>query len=208
MSQGRLAGLARRLGGAVFALLVLFGVAFAGRAFLLPGFDLGPQTGIGGPFTLVDGSGTTVTEKTYAGRFLLVFFGYTFCPDVCPTDLAILGRTLDLLPPEARGRVAPLFISVDPERDTPESVSQYAKAFHPALIGLTGTPEQVAAVTRAYRAQYQRVEAQNGGVYTIDHSAYTYLMGPDGRFLAHFEHATRPETMAAVLRKVMGLPAS
>ncbi|GEO81689.1 SCO family protein [Pararhodospirillum oryzae] len=193
-----------RLVGPLIIIVVVIGIAFLGRIPLLPG----PQSGLGGPFTLVNEAGETVTDQTFAGRFLLVYFGYTSCPDVCPTSLALIGRALDMAPPEARARVTPLFISVDPERDTPERAASYARAFHPALIGLTGTPEQIAAVAHGYRATYARVDHGENRPYTIDHSAYIYLMGPDGRFLAHFEPNTPPERIADALRAVMGLPKS
>lgn len=152
---------------------------------------------IGGPFTLTDHNDQSVTEKTYAGQYLLVFFGYTFCPDVCPTTLTTLSNTMDVLG-EAAGKVTPLFISVDPERDTPAHLKEYVGYFHPRLVALTGTPEQIKAVTKAYRVYFAKAEANKDDAedYLVDHSSITYLMGPDGEFLEHFSHGTEAEQIA------------
>jgi cytochrome oxidase Cu insertion factor (SCO1/SenC/PrrC family) len=152
---------------------------------------------IGGPFTLVDHTGRTVTDADYRGNLMLVFFGFTHCPDVCPTTLQEIASALDVLADEA-GRVQPLFVTVDPERDTPEVMAEYVDLFHPRIVGLTGTVDQVKAVAKAYRVYFNKVP--QGDTYTMDHSAITYLMGPDGGFLTHFSRGTTPEEMAETIR--------
>jgi protein SCO1/2 len=152
---------------------------------------------IGGAFSLVDENGQTVTDQTYRGKWLLVFFGFTHCPDVCPTALNDIALTLDQLGPLA-GSVQPLFVTVDPERDTPEIVKDYTDAFHPNIVGLTGTPAQIADTAKVYRVYYKKVA--QGDIYTMDHSGITYVMAPDGKFAAHFSPRTPIDSMAAKLR--------
>jgi len=163
-----------------------------------------PDRPVGGPFTLVDGDGNTVTQDSFPGRYLLVYFGYTYCPDVCPTSLQTMRLALDLLKPDVLARLQPLFISVDPDRDPPRDVQDYASVFHPDLIGLTGTPEQVAAAVDAYQVYVKRVEVPDSvATYLIDHSAITYLMAPDGTLAAWFRHGIAPEAMAEGLRAAL-----
>lgn len=162
----------------------------------------------GGPFTLVDHTGRAVTDRDFRGSFLLVFFGYTHCPDVCPATLAEVSATLKALDEDAR-HVRPLFITVDPERDTPGVLASYVRAFHPAIVGLTGTPEQIRAVTKAYKAHYAKVPLKSDGKhghplrYSVDHSAFVYLMGPDGAFLDVFRFGASPEKMAEKVRELL-----
>lgn len=162
----------------------------------------------GGPFTLVDHTGRTVTDKDFQSSFLLVSFGYTHCPDVCPLTLVQVSATLKALGKDAR-YVRPLFITVDPERDTPEVLASYVRVFHPAIIGLTGTPEQIRAVTKAYKAHYAKAPLKIAGKvsdpsgYSLDHSAFIYLMGPNGNFLEVFGFRTSPEKMAEKIREVL-----
>ncbi len=162
---------------------------------------------IGGPFSLTDHNGKAVTEKDYAGKYLLVFFGYTFCPDVCPTAMQTISEAMDLLGEDGR-KVQPLFISIDPERDTPAVLKEFVSNFHPSIIGLTGTPEQIAAVAKAYRVYYARArtegEEEDDQYYLMNHSAVVYLIDPDGKFIAHFAHTDPPEQIAAKIRKVIG----
>lgn len=154
---------------------------------------------IGGPFTLMDQTGTVVTEKTYAGTWQIVFFGYTFCPDVCPTNLATVTTALDELGPLAK-QVTPIFISVDPERDTVEQLASYHEFFHPSFAMLTGTPEQVAAVAREFRVYFAKAESDDASDYLMDHSSITYLLNPNGEYVTHFSHDTPPEKIAETLR--------
>ena len=150
---------------------------------------------IGGPFTLVNGAtGATVTDKDVITKPTLVYFGYTFCPDVCPLDMAYAAEAVDIL--EERGMDAGLvFISVDPERDTAEVVADFAANIHPKAIGLTGTPEQIKAAAGAYRALYSKQESEDE-FYLVNHSSFTYLMDPERGFLDFFRHATPPEQIA------------
>jgi cytochrome oxidase Cu insertion factor (SCO1/SenC/PrrC family) len=157
---------------------------------------------VGGPFQLTDHDGRNVTQADYADAHKIVYFGYTYCPDVCPTGLTVITEALDLLGPKASG-VKPLFITVDPERDTVEVMADYRQHFHPSFSNLTGTPEQIAAVARAYRVFYQKAEDDGEGAYLMDHSAVTYLMAPGGGFLAHFGPDTTPEMLAEALRDVL-----
>lgn len=157
---------------------------------------------IGGPFTLVNGAGETVTEQDFRGKWTVVYFGYTFCPDVCPTGLATVASALDMLPADMQEKVVPVFVSVDPERDTPEVVGEYVSHFHPRMVGLTGTPEQVTAVAKEYKVYYKKVE-DGDGPYLMDHSAIAYLMGPDGQFVRHFSHGVSPDDMAKGLQQAI-----
>ncbi len=155
---------------------------------------------IGGPFTLMDQHGRTVTDRDFRGSWLLVYFGFTYCPDVCPTSLARNGDAVTLLGDKGK-QVLPVLISVDPERDTPEKLKDYVVSFHPRAVGLTGTPEQIAAVAREYRVYYAKARQDAGQDYLVDHSSITYLIGPDGRFVKFFRHEASPEEMADYLNK-------
>ena len=152
---------------------------------------------IGGAFALVDEDGQNVTDQTYRGKWLLVFFGFTHCPDVCPTALNDMSVTLDQLGPLS-DKVRALFITVDPERDTPQLLKEFTGSFHPNIVGLTGTSAQIAEVAKAYRVYYKKVP--QGDDYTMDHSAITYVMNPDGKYAAHFSHQTGADRMTEKLR--------
>jgi protein SCO1/2 len=158
---------------------------------------------VGGPFALVDGDGRAVTDRDFRGKYMLVYFGYTFCPDVCPTSLNTVSDALDRLGSKA-DKIQPLFISVDPARDTPQVVKQYAAAFGPRIKGLTGTPAQIETVGKAYRVYYKEHRTGSGpGDYTMDHSSVLYLMGPDGAFITPVRAEQSGEEMAAVLGKLV-----
>jgi protein SCO1/2 len=158
---------------------------------------------IGGPFSLIDHTGRRVTEKDFHGHHMLVFFGFTFCPDVCPAGLQVMAAALDRLGAKAE-RVTPLFITVDPERDTPEQLAQYVKSFHPRLIGLTGTPAEIQAAASAYRVFHKKVKDEKSSLeYTMEHTSIIYLMDPAGEFVTHFTHATPVDTIAASLARVL-----
>lgn len=161
-----------------------------------------PGVTIGGDFRLVDETGRDVGSADYDGKYRLMFFGFTFCPDICPTELQVIARALDALGPDAEA-VEPLFVSVDPERDRPPQLAEYTDLFHPAIVGLTGTPEQVAATARSFRVYYAKVPGSDGRNYTMDHSTYTYLMGPDGKFLTVFPRGTQPGEIADAIRQFM-----
>lgn len=157
------------------------------------------QATVGGPFTLTDHKGRRVSSQDFQGKFMLVFFGFTFCPDVCPTALQVSSAALDKLGAKAE-RVVPVFITIDPERDTPEAMERYVASFHPRMVGLTGSQGEIDAVARAYRVYYRKVKDERSSAgYTMDHSSIVYLMGPDGAFVTHFTHTTSADTMAAGL---------
>jgi protein SCO1/2 len=186
----------RRFPGAVivFAVVALLAVGFlAGRQYfgIGPAIAPPPTAGIkpGGPFTLINQDGQTVSDADFRGRYMLVYFGFTYCPDVCPTSLARNADALSLIGDKA-AKVTPVLISVDPERDTPEALKAYTELFGGGLVALTGTPEQIAEVARAYRVYYAKVlpAASGSATYLIDHSAFTYLIGPDGQFVQLFRH--------------------
>jgi protein SCO1/2 len=158
---------------------------------------------IGGPFTLQNGDGQPVTDQTFRGKVMLVYFGYTFCPDVCPTTLNDVAEAIDKLGPKAAS-VQPLFITVDPARDTVPVVKQYAAAFSPRLIGLTGTADQIAAVAHAYRVYYKvHVNGPAPGDYTMDHSSILYVMGPDGHFIGIIRADEGADAIATDLEKFL-----
>jgi cytochrome oxidase Cu insertion factor (SCO1/SenC/PrrC family) len=152
------------------------------------------ESGVGGPFSLVDSNGRPVTDQTYRGKWMLVYFGYAYCPDICPTTLQTISSVLDQLGNKAV-QVVPLFITVDPERDTPAAIGQYVALFDPRLIGLTGTPAQINAAEAAYHVYSRRVVSKGDGAYMVDHSSYVYLMGPDGKLTTVFQAGTSEADM-------------
>lgn len=175
----------------------LFG---SGGGARLAGSALPAGVEIGGPFHLTDDHGRSVTDADYRGRWMLVDFGYTTCPDVCPTELQTIAAALNKLGPAA-SRVVPLFITVDPARDTPTVLADYVKLFDPRLIGLTGTSEQIAAAARAYRVYYAKVKPKGTTTYLMDHSAFMYLMDPQGRFSALFTPTSTADELAAGIQE-------
>jgi protein SCO1/2 len=187
---------------AIIGLLVAVMLLATGGYLFLSGSQPAALT-VGGPFTLVDGDGHPVTDRTWRGKYMLVYFGYTFCPDVCPTTLSAVGDALDKLGPKA-DRIQTLFITVDPKRDIPSVVKQYAAAFGPRVIGLTGSPDQIAGAAKEYRVYY--VEHRTGpgpDDYSMDHSSVLYLMGPDGRFIQPLRADQTSAELAAVLGKLV-----
>jgi protein SCO1/2 len=162
-------------------------------------------TGIGGPFTLTDQNGKTVTDADFRGKYMLIYFGYTYCPDMCPTGLQSMAHALDDLGPDAK-KVAPLFITIDPARDTPAKMKQYAANFHPDIIGLTGTPEQIAAVAKAYQVYYAKGEQVDEHDYIMDHSSLIYLMRPDGSFVTTFDEEVDPAAIVKALHEAWSKP--
>jgi cytochrome oxidase Cu insertion factor (SCO1/SenC/PrrC family) len=158
---------------------------------------------VGGPFELIDQNGNRRTDADFRGRLLIVYFGYTYCPDVCPADLTEIGLAVDKLG-ELSNDVQPLFISLDPERDTPKVLAQYVPSFHPRLIGLTGTSEQIRAVADSYMAYYAKYVPTDGGVYLIDHTGLIYLMGRSGEYLGFFPPGTSADRMVEIIRQHLG----
>ncbi len=172
------------------------------------GLPVGPKaTGtaaVGGPFTLTDHEGNSVTEADFLGRHALITFGYTFCPDVCPMELQSVTEALERLGRKADG-VVPLFITVDPERDTVAVMADYAGNFHPNLRALTGTPEEVRAAARAYRVYFKKAGGgEDGEDYLVDHTSLIYVMGPDGSYVTHLTFGTPPDEIAARLSELLG----
>jgi protein SCO1/2 len=160
----------------------------------------GETVTVGGPFALTDQNGMLRTEKDFRGRYMLVFFGYTYCPDVCPTTLAVMADALERMHAGA-DKIVPVFITVDPKRDTPEKIKAYLASFGPRFVGLTGEAKDIAAVAKEYRVYYKEHPAENGAEYTVDHSGVVYLMDPNGAFVANYSLETAPEAMAADLLK-------
>lgn len=158
---------------------------------------------VGGPFTLTDQTGRSVTDKDFLGRNMLLFFGFTNCPDICPTGLQVLTAALDKLGP-AGNDITPIFVSFDSARDTPQLLATYLKSFHPRLVGLTGSEEQIKAITKAYRVYYQKVaDDKNPTHYTYDHSAIFYLMAKDGALLAPIAHTTDADKLAEQIARAL-----
>jgi len=158
-----------------------------------------PSAAIGGPFHLVDQDAHAVTDQDFRGKPLLVFFGFTHCPDICPTSLAEMSDILRKLGPDA-DRMRALFITVDPERDTPAVLKDYLSSFEPQIRGLTGEPRDIASVEKGYRVIAKKIPLKDGE-YTMDHTAYVYLMDKNGKFVSTFNLARRPEVSAAELRR-------
>ena len=165
------------------------------------GLDLSPSAQIGGPFRLVDQTGRTVTEADLKGHPTALFFGYTHCPDACPTTLSELTALMRKLGPAA-DRLGAYFVTVDPERDTPEVLADYAKAFDPRFRMLTGTPEQVAQMLRGYRVYAQKVKGDNGETL-FNHTASVYLLDAQGRFVGTLAYQEPEDTALAKLRRLL-----
>ncbi len=178
------------IGGLLAAGLFAFFVAPKMSAQSLPAL-----VQIGGPFHLQDGTGKPVGDRDFRGRFMVIYFGYTHCPDACPTTLNDIAAALDKLPAADRAKVAPIFITVDPTRDTPKIIGAYAHAFGTQMIGLTGSPEAIAAAEQEFHVYAARHELAHGD-YAMDHSSILYVMGPDGVFLGVIGDGTKPAEIA------------
>ena len=172
---------------------------------LLSGGGQGPSmpqvAAIGGPFNLTDQNGRTVTDQDFKGRPFLVFFGFTNCPDICPTTMFEISEIMKKLGPDA-DRMRALFVTVDPERDTPSALKDYLSSFDPRIVAVTGDEAAIAAIAKAYRAYFKRIPLAEGG-YTMDHTAIIYLMGKDGRFVTPFSLKRTNDAAAAELRKYL-----
>lgn len=195
----------------LFALVVLFIALVTGAGALWltrsgPGGPIGTGDAlVGGPFGLTNQDGKRVTDQDFRGKYMLIFFGFTFCPDVCPSELQVMSAALDELGPQG-DKIQPVFITIDPERDTPEAMKLYVSNFHPRMVGLTGSEADIAAVAKAYRVYYAKAKSPEGaapGDYLMDHSTILYLMGPDGRFVKHFTYGTDVKTLVDGLRGVV-----
>ncbi|WP_033070190.1 SCO family protein [Thalassospira australica] len=186
---------------AILAIALVLGIGLTYRLMMM-GTETQSSGGasIGGPFELVNQDGETVTQEDFAGKYMLTYFGYTFCPDVCPTELQVMGTALDLMPEDVANEITPVFFTVDPERDTVEAIAQYVPYFHERMVGLTGTVEQTTAAAKAFRVYYAKSipegEPEDTDAYLMDHSSFVYLMDRDGQFVRHFNYGTSPEDMA------------
>jgi cytochrome oxidase Cu insertion factor (SCO1/SenC/PrrC family) len=193
----------------IFGMATLLLALLLGSYALLSNRDTGGGSGtalVGGPFTMVNHKGETVTEKDFLGKPMLVFFGFTFCPDVCPTELQVIAQALDQLG-EVGKDIQPIFVSIDPERDTPTVMAAYVANFGPRFVGLTGTAEQVAGMAGSYRVFYEKQDNKSDPKsYLMDHSSIVYLMGADGKFLKHFTYTTDAKALADGLRNALALP--
>jgi len=160
-----------------------------------PGRTLvGGQIAIGGPYTLTDQDGNSRSNTDFRGEYQLIYFGYTSCPDVCPTTLAIIASAMDKLGP-TQNRIVPIFITIDPARDKPAILKSYLALFGPRFVGLTGTAEQIAPIEREFRVYAKKQPLQSGG-YSMDHSSVIYLMGPEGKLVSFYDEAVSPEYLA------------
>ena len=194
----------------ILALIAL--AAGAATAWRTTSYAPVPQSGdiavtgtasVGGPFSLVDQTGKRVTDASFRGRYLLVFFGYTYCPDVCPSSLQVIAAALDKLGTQAEV-IQPVLITLDPERDTPEKMAAYVKSFHPRLIGLTGTLKEIEQVTKTYRVYAKKVtDPAHPADYTLDHSSIVYLMDPAGRLVTFSTEITKPDALAQQLERAV-----
>jgi protein SCO1 len=182
---------------------------FAGLALILAACNASgppPLAGakMGGAFELVNQDGKVARDSDFSGKYRLVYFGYAFCPDVCPVDLQALMqgyRSLEKNDPDVAAKVQPIFITVDPARDTPPAIKQFVGAFHPKLVGLTGTPEQIAAVAKKYGVYFQAGEKRTDGSYLVDHSRTAVLYGKAGEPIALIPHDGKPDAIAAEIKR-------
>jgi len=156
---------------------------------------------VGGPFTLTDQTGKPRSDSEFRGKLMIVYFGYTYCPDVCPADLMAITQALDALGPAAAD-VQPVFITIDPERDT-KGLADYVAAFHRSLVGLTGSPDEIRKVANSYKAFYAKVPGEKGRDYSIDHTGVIYLMGRNGEYLGFMPPQTNPDRLTEILRKYL-----
>lgn len=187
--------------GAVVIVLALAVGVYVWRSDAGGGAGGGGAALIGGPFTLVDQNGGQRRDTDFRGSYMLIYFGYSFCPDVCTTALSDMSQALDRVGPAAQ-KVQPIFITIDPARDTVEQLKSYGANFHPRMVALTGRPEAIASAAKAYRVYFAKSkETADQPEYLMDHSSIIFLMDRDGRYLTHFTHATPVDTMANAIRK-------
>jgi protein SCO1/2 len=193
------------LGAFAFFALLGLGIFVAFTADFRPGAS--ERTGFGGPFVLTASDTRVVTDRTFRGRYMLIYFGYTHCPDICPATLITVGHVLEKLGPLA-AKVQPIFVSIDPERDTPAVIGKYLEAFDRRFVGLTGSPAEIAAAAKQYRVYYKKSPSENSDDYSMDHSPYIYLMGPDGGYVTLFSPDQSPDQIEARLRELLTIPAA
>ncbi|HKQ27392.1 MAG TPA: SCO family protein [Burkholderiales bacterium] len=157
---------------------------------------------VGGPFSLTDQWGKPRSLAEYRGKVVVLYFGYTFCPDVCPTDLAAIGAMLRSLGPQS-AEVQPIFVTLDPERDTPEALRDYVAAFHPAFVALRGSDAQTRRVATSFKVFYEKVPLPQSKAYLVDHMAFIFLLDRNGEYVAFFPPGTKPERMAVMVRQAL-----
>lgn len=191
---GMLAAMAGILGALAFVPGAVDGM-FPKRGNMTTGKAL-----VGGPFELTTHNGKRVRDSEYRGKLMLVYFGFTYCPDICPAGLQLISAALDEVGSDSR-KIAPLFVTIDPERDTPEQLKTYLSSFHPSITGLTGSSQDISAAAKAYRVYYRKVEDPALSDYTMDHTSFIYLMDAQGNFITHFTHAVTPDKLAARLKE-------
>ena len=187
----------------VFGVVLILAAGLGWMRFTAPPESNLAGSSIGGAFSLVDQDGRPVTDRDFAGKYRLMYFGYTFCPDICPTDVAVIARglkTYEAAQPARAARVQPIFVTVDPERDDPKSLKAFVSAFHPRFIGLTGTPVQIAAVAKAYGIYAKKFPTSDPENYLVDHLAVIYLFGPGGAPIAFVPHGATAEDIARMLQ--------
>lgn len=168
-----------------------------------------PGLAVGGSFHLTDHTGKPVTEADFAGQYMLIYFGYTACPDVCPTELSSIAAGIDILAeesPELAAQVVPVFITIDPARDTQAVMADYAAAFHPRMVGLTGTQAEIDEAAKKYRVYFAKGEVVSEDFYLMNHSSYIYFMGPQGEFITMFKGGVAPDVMAEAMGRYMSAP--
>ncbi len=171
-----------------------------------PSFEKEANTSIGGDFNLVDMTGKEVSLKDYDGKFLMIYFGFTNCPDICPTSLQVMSRVMEILPPKDAIKIQPIFVSVDPKRDTPQKLQKYLSGnFHESIVGLTGSEEQIANVTKAYRIYHAKVDDSSADEdnYLINHTSLIYLTDENGHYLMHFSLEDQAEQVASRISEAL-----
>jgi len=190
----------------IFIVAAAFIIGAVGAVFIRGGFQPATLTTgkalIGGPFTLTSHKGETVTNKDFHGKIMLVSFGYTYCPDVCPAELSVISTALKKLGEKSRN-VAPIFITIDPERDTVEQLDKYMSSFHPQIVALTGSKDAIKEAAGSYRVYYAKSQNASGDDYLMDHSTFIYIMGPDGEYITHVGYGVTADELADKLRQAI-----
>jgi protein SCO1/2 len=190
----------------IFIVAAAFLIGAVGAVFMRGGFEPVTMTSgkalIGGPFTLTSHKGETVSNKDFHGKIMLVSFGYTYCPDICPAELSVISSAMEKLGDKS-GSVAPIFITIDPERDTVEQLGKYMSSFHPQIVALTGTEEAIKEAAQSYRVYYAKSQNASGDDYLMDHSTFIYIMGPNGEYVTHVGYGVTAEELADKLREAI-----
>ncbi len=194
----------------ISACLLFIALAYLGIDILYPptpktvtSVQSSGKSAIGGPFTLINMDGREITEQNLLGKYSLIYFGFTNCPDICPTSLQTIALAMAEIDPKQAESLQPIFITLDPERDTADLLKEYVTYFHPSFWGLGGSDTQVKAAAKAYRVYYKVQEHESGESYAVDHSGYLYFMNPKGEFITHFSHDTSVAQMVEKLQKIL-----